>query len=107
VANNPGSRLRGYGAHHVAVRKRWKPMVDQGDAVCVRCGILIPPGGQGWCPAILASGRKCLKNHGTWDLDHDDSDPRRLKYRGPAHCCCNRGAPGRRRTAVVRRSRRW
>lgn len=105
--NKPGTRLRGYGYHHQMVRKRWKPLVDRGEAACTRCGLLIPPGGDGWCPAILASGRRCPKNHRTWHLDHDDSDLRRIRYRGPAHVCCNVGAPGRRRSAVVRRSRAW
>ncbi len=108
MANKPGSRLRGMGYHHRQVRKLLKPMVDRGEAACSRCGLLIPPGGEGWCPAILSSGRVCRRNHHTWHLDHDDNDPNRRTYRGPAHVCCNVSAPYRRRMAVVRRtSRVW
>jgi hypothetical protein len=101
MANKPGSRLRGYNGHHAAVRKLVKPMVDRGEAICNRCGRPIPPGGEGTCPGILASGRVCLKNHHTWHLDHADD---RVSYRGPAHLCCNVGKatqPARRKTNQV------
>jgi hypothetical protein len=86
MANKPGSRLRGYGYHHQQVRKQWAKVVAAGDALCARCGRWIKPGTP-------------------WDLDHDDSDPRRKKYLGPSHAKCNRGAPHRRQPA--RRSRIW
>ncbi len=58
-----------------------------GDISCWRCKRLIPPGGEGRCPAILESGRVCGKNHHTWHLGHDDHD--RTVWRGPEHVCCN------------------
>jgi hypothetical protein len=99
-----GTRMKGYDARHQRVRRSWKLAVDAGEVACWRCGRLIPPGGVGSCPAILASGRRCGKNHRTWHLGHDDND--RTVYRGPEHPCCNVGAP-RRTPPPARRSRIW
>lgn len=35
---------RGYGAAHDRLRKRWKPIVDAGEAICARCHQPIQPG---------------------------------------------------------------
>lgn len=79
---------RGYGAAHRAERRRWKPVVDAGRAVCARCGQPIPAGS-------------------TWDLGHSDD---RATWTGPEHATCNRRAGGRNgrqvmleRTQMVRR----
>ncbi len=76
---------RGYGAAHDRLRKRWKPIVDAGEATCARCHQPIFPGTP-------------------WDLGHDDED--RGKYNGPEHRRCNRGEPSRRKNAVAP-SREW
>ena len=76
---------RGYGAAHDRLRKRWKPIVDAGEAICARCHQPIFPGTP-------------------WDLGHDDKD--RGKYNGPEHRRCNRGEPSRRKNAVAP-SREW
>jgi hypothetical protein len=68
----PGSRqARGYGQRHETERRRWKPLVDAGNANCWRCGKWINP----------------LE---PWDLGHDDHD--RTRYQGPEHRRCNRSA---------------
>ena len=75
---------RGYGAHHVALRKQWGVVVRHGDAYCARCGRHIEP-------------------DEPWDLGHDDHD--RTKYQGPEHPKCNRGAYNKKK--VERSSRIW
>jgi hypothetical protein len=95
--NRPSSADRGYDGEHRKRRRLWAPRVAVGDVNCWRCGLLIPPGGHGICPAILESGRRCLKNHRSWHLGHDDHD--RTVWRGPEHVCCNVGAFWRRRNA--------
>lgn len=79
---------RGYGAAHKAERRRWKPIVDAGRAVCVRCSQPIAAGSP-------------------WDLGHSDD---RASWTGPEHASCNRAAGGRNgrqvmleRTQMVRR----
>lgn len=95
MPNKPGTRLRGYGVEHTARRRQWKPKVDRGGVPCAWCGIEIPPAGEGICPAVLASGQRCLKNHHGWDLGHQEGT--RNQWTGPEHQCCNRGKPGIRR----------
>jgi hypothetical protein len=62
------STARGYGYAHQQERKRWKPVVEAGQAVCARCNEPIAPDAK-------------------WDLDHTDD---RQAYRGPSHRACNR-----------------
>jgi hypothetical protein len=64
---------RGYGAVHEAEWRRWKPLVEAGEAVCVRCGLLILPGT-------------------AWHLDHTDD---KLGFRGVSHARCNVKAAAR------------
>ena len=84
MPNKPGTRLRGYGARHQRIRRKWDLIVKAGDAVCARCGWPIHP-------------------DDPWDLGHDDHN--RNLYNGPEHPKCNRGAP--RRQVVSRTSRNW
>jgi hypothetical protein len=90
MPNKSGSRLRGYGAAHVRLRKIWDIRVQRGGVNCARCGRLIEPGTP-------------------WDLGHDDHD--RTIYSGAEHRKCNRGAPsiarGAARNTVIRHSRVW
>jgi hypothetical protein len=86
MPNKHGTRLRGYGPRHVALRARWAPLVDRGEVLCARCGVLIDPGTP-------------------WDLGHDDDD--RSRYNGPEHARCNRGAPRRIGGKSRRQSRVW
>ena len=79
----PAPRLRGYGAEHRRLRRKWKRMVDAGGVSCARCGQLI------------ASGQP-------WDLGHVDGD--KTQYQGPEHQRCNRAANGRNRRIY---SRQW
>jgi hypothetical protein len=75
---------RGYGKAHREERARWKPIVDNGQAVCCLCGQWIEPGTE-------------------WHLDHTED---RTGYRGASHASCNRrdGATrGARRTNARRR----
>jgi hypothetical protein len=71
---------RGYGAQHKAERARWAPLVEAGQAVCVRCGLPIQPGSQ-------------------WHLDHTED---RTGYLGVSHARCNRKAG-----AKLGARRRW
>jgi Recombination endonuclease VII len=64
---------RGYTSDHRALRRQWQTAVDNGMAVCSRCGNRIEPGQP-------------------WDLDHDDN---RTTYRGPSCASCNRAAGAR------------
>jgi hypothetical protein len=83
--NTASTTVRGYGAVHQALRKRWASRVVRGEVRCARCGRLIVPGTP-------------------WDLGHDDYD--RSRYTGPEHRACNRATSGRRVETRVR-SRRW
>lgn len=64
---------RGYGSVHQRIRKQYARLVEQGQAICCRCGLQILPGSP-------------------FDLDHTDT---RDGYNGPAHPTCNRSAGGR------------
>lgn len=67
-------------------RKRWRIIVDQQGALCVRCHRPINPGDP-------------------FDTDHSDD---RTRIVGPSHPHCNRGAGGRKARARERmRIRRW
>jgi hypothetical protein len=79
------TKARGYDARHVRERKRYKVIVESGEAACCRCGGPIEPGSE-------------------WDLDHTDD---RTAYLGPAHPSCNRSAPKRQRSVGRRQSRNW
>lgn len=102
---------RGYGKAHREIRARWRPVVEAGEATCVRCLVGINPPGEG-CPKC---GREVAKGPPTpgycgWDVGHDDVD--RSLYTGTEHSCCNRRAGGRKaaRKAAVNRhiwSREW
>jgi hypothetical protein len=65
---------RGYGSTHQAERKRWKLVVDAGDAVCCRCSYPIAP-------------------RAAFHLDHRED---KLGYLGVAHARCNLRAAARR-----------
>jgi hypothetical protein len=65
---------RGYGQEHRRQRAQLAPMVESGQATCVRCGGWIAPGTP-------------------WDLGHDDRD--RSVWTGPEHRKCNRATAGR------------
>lgn len=56
-----------YGSAHRRERQRWRPLVDNGEVACARCGRLIVPGTP-------------------WHLDHDED---RSGYLGPSHSLCN------------------
>ena len=60
---------RGYGSHHQALRRAWRPRVDAEQVDCWRCGQRIRYGEP-------------------WDLGHVDGD--KTRYRGPEHAKCNR-----------------
>lgn len=68
-----GSRQqRGYGPDHDRLRAQLDPIVQAGQAICMRCTQPIPPG--------------------PWDLGHTDD---RTTWTGPEHPKCNRAAGGR------------
>jgi len=67
---------RGYGREHQLLRQRLAVLVEEGQAVCARCGGWIAPGSP-------------------WDLGHVDGD--RSLWSGPEHRRCNRATAGRRR----------
>ena len=71
---------RGYGWTHQTERKRWKPIVESGAALCVRCGLPIAAGAP-------------------WHLDHSDD---KLGYLGPSHARCNLKAAAKRGNALMR-----
>ena len=72
-----------YGARHQAERRKWKRIVDAGQASCCLCGQWIEPGA-------------------AWDLDHL---PGTTEYRGAACAACNRQDGARRGNQM--RSERW
>jgi hypothetical protein len=83
AARRATSSARGYGGAHVALRKRWTPLVEAGGVACARCHRPISP-------------------DEPWDLDHADHD--RSVYNGPAHAACNRrGGPPRAMPAPPKR----
>lgn len=63
----PSSMSRGYGTAHQQERRKWKPIVEAGEATCCLCHYPIDPGTP-------------------WHLDHT---PDRSAYRGVAHAACN------------------
>lgn len=65
------TKQRGYGYQHQLLRRKIGRLVNEGRAVCSRCGTWIRPGSP-------------------WDLDHFDTD--RSRYRGPSHRICNQRA---------------
>jgi hypothetical protein len=73
-----------YGDRHRKIRDSYRALVASGEAVCWRCGEPIAPGA-------------------LWDLGHVDHDP--LRYAGPEHAKCNRGAHSA--LGVRRTSRAW
>jgi hypothetical protein len=75
----------GYGASHVAARKRWAVKVAAGEVACWRCGRTIAPGAP-------------------WDLGHDEHD--RTITRGPEHQLCNRQAGARKGNRIAKQRRR-
>jgi hypothetical protein len=85
-AGRPSSTQRGYGKHHRVLRRQVARIVDQGSAVCARCGQWIVPGEP-------------------WDLGHDDQD--RSRYTGPEHRACNRATATHRKQRQRLVSRVW
>jgi hypothetical protein len=71
---------RGYGSTHQGTRKRWRPIVESGGTLCVRCGFRILPGQR-------------------WHLDHRDD---KGGYLGVSHARCNLSAAGKRGNEVKR-----
>lgn len=72
----PGATtIRGYGTTHQRERERLRPLVESGEALCVRCG-------------------KLIAATEPWDLGHYDGHPD--IWAGPEHARCNRGTSGRR-----------
>lgn len=91
------------------MRERYRPSVESGDAVCVRCLVPIAPPGEPCpkCGRVTAKGRPS-QGQCCWDTGHDDVD--RTLYSGPEHGCCNRRAGARkggRSSARKRRTRVW
>ena len=72
---------RGYGAHHQALREKWRPVVEAGLVRCARCGKVIPSGAK-------------------WELGHVDGSGKKL-YSGPEHFRCNRSAGGKLGAAIT------
>lgn len=79
---------RGYGAEHQAERRKWEPLVNAGNLMCVR------------------QGPKCvgqpLDPGQAWDLGHNED---RTAWTGPECVPCNRGAGGRNGAAVTNAAR--
>ena len=74
------THARGYGRTHQAVRERWRPIVERGEAQCTE-------------PVCLEPTR-WIEPGTAWDLAHTED---RAGYRGPAHARCNRSEGSRRR----------
>lgn len=73
---NGNTNDRGYGAAHQAEKKRWRPIVDAGQAHCTETICLEE-----------RDGRTRWIEPGTpWHLAHADGQQ---GYRGPAHERCN------------------
>ena len=83
-AKKVSASARGYGAAHAKERRRWKPIVERGEATCCICGYAIDPGT-------------------SWHLDHTED---RTGYRGVAHAECNIRDGARRGARVSNRTRR-
>ncbi|HEU5206276.1 MAG TPA: hypothetical protein VFT94_01585 [Gaiellaceae bacterium] len=79
------ARRQRYGSGHQRSRAAVAVAVEQGRALCSRCGELIEPGTP-------------------WDLDHDDNGN---GYLGPSHARCNRATTPRARKTGLCWSRRW
>jgi hypothetical protein len=73
-----------YGDRHRKIRASYVSFVASGKAVCWRCGKPIAP-------------------NAVWDLGHVDGDP--VRYAGPEHARCNRGASSA--SGVRKTSRAW
>lgn len=78
------SAARGYGNHHQQVRKRWKLIVEAGNAICARC-------------------RRPIYAYEPWDLDHA---PGKRGYLGPSHRRCNRVVGARQGAAITNAKKR-
>ena len=105
----PGMTRRAkYGHLHQRLRaKATRDIARAGSLPCVRCGdpiyavfpsLLISTqqaAGQRWhvasCTDKSCFGRCWIE----FELDHDDTDSRGIRYNGAAHRCCNRRAGGR------------
>lgn len=61
---------------HRAERKRWKPLVDRGEAYCVEPRCLVE----------LATGSRWIKPGSRWHVSHT---PDGATYLGPSHERCN------------------
>lgn len=83
-----GTTARGYGAEHQALRTRWQPIVDAGQANCHATQCLMPI--------------RWIMPGTPWDLGHTED---RTAYTGPEHQRCNRADGGRRRHQ--KKKRRW
>jgi hypothetical protein len=75
---------RGYGAGHVAIRRRLAPLVATGLMECARCGLPIEPGQ-------------------AWDLGHS---PDRTRYSGPEHAHSRDCPKGGNRATAAHRARK-
>jgi len=80
------ARRRRYSSGHQRLRAAVAVSVEQGRALCARCGQPIQPGTD-------------------WDLDHADGEGN--GYLGPSHARCNRATTPRIRSEGMRWSRRW
>lgn len=79
---------RGYGSTHQAERRKWKPIVDAGQAHCHA--------------AVCLQLTRRINPGEPWDLGHT---PDRTAYTGPEHASCNRADGARRKNRRIRRPR--
>lgn len=86
VAEKTSAIRRRYSSAHQRLRAAVAVAVEQGRALCARCGESITPGTD-------------------WDLDHADGEGN--GYLGPSHARCNRATTQRDRRGGLRWSRRW
>lgn len=88
------STARGYGYRHQSERRKWKPIVDTGQAQCHAALCLMPT--------------RWIDPDQGWDLGHSAD---RTMWTGPEHIRCNRAEGARRgnkaRRPTVSPTRRW